>query len=114
MSSSDGRSCRRTQQRSASRMTNTSCLVSCRAQDGLDARTLDAVHLGQALAAIFCCERSCAQPQLVRGVVDDPRAELLPNFGFADALDHLDACFAQDGNASTIDLRMRVSHANHD
>src|SRR6478735_641728 len=47
-------------------------------------------------------------------VLEDPKPQLLPNLGFANPLDYLDAGFTQDDNALAGDARVRISHADHD
>jgi hypothetical protein len=53
-------------------------------------------------------------PQLVRVLVDDPRAQLSTHFVLAHAFDYLDTSALKDTNTFAIDAWVRVPHAEHD
>lgn len=50
----------------------------------------------------------------MRVMFDDPNAELSSNFRFTDPFEYCDACLPQNGDALTVDTRVRVPHPNHD
>src|SRR4051812_47372265 len=114
MSSGDRRSSTPAQQHRDTRMTNSSCFVSCWLQQRLDPRWIDAVSVSQANQLFVPKQSLRALPGLMRVMLDDPRPQLPPNLCLADTLDHVDACGAQDSNAFAIHTRMRISHSNHD
>lgn len=83
-------------------------------EECLDARGVEGEGVGQASGACVEGEGAGAAEEVVRVLFEDPGAELATDFGFADALDDVDAEGAQDADAFAVHARVGVAHADDD
>lgn len=79
----------------------------------LYAPAVDSVDFSQQSDSFRFRQRLRAAKRLVWMVIEDPAAELVPDFGLTDALNDLDIRVAQDARAGATDSWMRVVHADH-